>query len=82
MSTGWIGRIVGLTSTHSLSTSHRWLPFGDPSRARRLLKLAAWLGGIVLAIVVLDLLGVDVGGWLSSLWDTMTEIPAGYLVVG
>ena len=82
MSTGWIGRIVGLTSTHSLSTSHRWLPFGDPSRARRLLKLAAWLGGIVLAIVVLDLLGVDVGGWLSSLWDTLTEIPAGYLVVG
>jgi uncharacterized membrane protein YbhN (UPF0104 family) len=26
--------------------------------------------------------GVDVAGWFSSLWDTLTEIPVGYLVAG
>jgi uncharacterized membrane protein YbhN (UPF0104 family) len=81
-STGWTGRIVGLTATHSPSTDHRWLPFGDPSRGRRLLKLAAWLGGIALGVVVLGLLGVDVPGWFSKLWDTLTEIPIGYLAAG
>lgn len=25
---------------------------------------------------------MDVGGWLSSLWDTLTEIPVGYLAAG
>jgi uncharacterized membrane protein YbhN (UPF0104 family) len=41
-----------------------------------------WLAGIALAVVVLDLIGVDVGGWLSSLWDQLTTIPPGYLVAG
>ena len=59
-----------------------WLPFGDPSRARRLLKVAAWLAGLALAAAVLELLGADVRGWLSSLWDTLTEIPLEYLVAG
>jgi uncharacterized membrane protein YbhN (UPF0104 family) len=59
-----------------------WLPFGDPSRARRLLKVAAWIAGLALAVVVLELLGVDVRGWFSRLWDTLTEIPLGYLVAG
>ena len=57
-------------------------PFGDPSRPRRLLKVACWLGAIALLLVVLDLAGVDVSGWLSSLWDTITDIPAGYIVGG
>jgi uncharacterized membrane protein YbhN (UPF0104 family) len=26
--------------------------------------------------------GVDVAGWFSSLWDTLAEIPVGYLVAG
>ena len=34
------------------------LPFGDPSRLRRLVKVLAWLVGIGVAIVVLDLVGV------------------------
>jgi uncharacterized membrane protein YbhN (UPF0104 family) len=59
-----------------------WLPFGDPSRARRLLKVAAWIAGLALAVAGLELLGVDVRGWLSSLWDTLREIPLGYLVAG
>jgi uncharacterized membrane protein YbhN (UPF0104 family) len=60
----------------------RWLPFGDPSRSRRLGKVAAWLGGIALAIALLELLGVDVAGWFSSMWDALTGIGVGYLVAG
>jgi uncharacterized membrane protein YbhN (UPF0104 family) len=62
----------------------RWraLPFGDPSRPRRLGKVVAWLVGVVLLVVVLNLLGVDVRGWLSSVWDALTEISLGYLLAG
>jgi uncharacterized membrane protein YbhN (UPF0104 family) len=56
------------------------LPFGDPSRRRRLLKVGAWLGGIALVVVLLHLLGVDVIAWLSDLWDQIKEVPAGYIV--
>ena len=41
-------------------------PFHDPSRRRRLVKVAGWLVGIALAVVVLNLLGVDVIGWLRT----------------
>jgi uncharacterized membrane protein YbhN (UPF0104 family) len=57
-------------------------PFTDRSRRRRLLKVGAWLGGIALLVVVLDLLGVDVRGWLSELWDTLTEVSVEYIVAG
>jgi uncharacterized membrane protein YbhN (UPF0104 family) len=62
----------------------RWriLPFGDPSRRRRLVKVVGWLVAIVLLVVVLNLLGVDVRGWLSSVWDALTEISARYLLAG
>jgi uncharacterized membrane protein YbhN (UPF0104 family) len=60
----------------------RTLPFGDPSRPRRLTKVGAWLLGVVLAVLVLHLLGVDVRGWLSSVWDALTEISLGYLLAG
>ena len=42
------------------------LPFNDPSRRSRLIKIALWLVGIALAIVLLNLLGVDVIGWLRD----------------
>jgi uncharacterized membrane protein YbhN (UPF0104 family) len=58
------------------------LPFNDPSRGRRLLKVGAWFVGIALAIVVLNLLGVDVIGWLSDLWDQIRDVPTGYMVAG
>jgi uncharacterized membrane protein YbhN (UPF0104 family) len=60
----------------------RTLPFGDPSRPRRLTKVGGWLLGVVLAVLVLHLLGVDVRGWLSSVWDALTEISLGYLLAG
>jgi uncharacterized membrane protein YbhN (UPF0104 family) len=59
----------------------RWLhPFGDPSRRSRLGKVAAWLAGIAVTVLVLNLLGVDVGAWLSDLWDQIRDVPAGYIV--
>jgi uncharacterized membrane protein YbhN (UPF0104 family) len=58
------------------------LPFRDPSRAQRLKKVAGWLGGIALAVLACELLGVDVRGWISDVWDALSDIPARYLVAG
>jgi uncharacterized membrane protein YbhN (UPF0104 family) len=52
------------------------------SRGRRLGKVFLWLAGVAVAIVILGVLGVDVIGWLRDLWDTIREIPAGYVVAG
>jgi uncharacterized membrane protein YbhN (UPF0104 family) len=59
-----------------------WLPFDDPSRGRRLLKVLAWIAGTAVVVTVLGLLGVNVTGWLDRLWDTLTGIGLGYLVAG
>jgi uncharacterized membrane protein YbhN (UPF0104 family) len=72
---------LAVTDT-ALPTPHRWLPFGDRSRPRRLVKVLAWLVGIGLALVVLDLLGLDIRGWFSDLWDALSEIGLGYLLAG
>ena len=56
--------------------------FWDPSRARRLVKVAAWLVGIALLVVVLELVGVDVSGWFSDLWNAVTVGSVGYQLVG
>jgi len=56
------------------------LPFNDPSRKRRVVKVVAWLVGIALAIVLLNLVGVDVIGWIKDLWDQIKAVPAGYIV--
>jgi uncharacterized membrane protein YbhN (UPF0104 family) len=61
---------------------HRLLPFGDPSRGRRLVKVLGWLAGVAIVVGVLELLGVDVAGWFSSVWDALTGIGFGYLVAG
>jgi uncharacterized membrane protein YbhN (UPF0104 family) len=62
--------------------TYRILPFGDPSRRRRLFKVGAWLVGVIVVVAVLQALGVDVRGWLSSVWDALTEISAKYLIAG
>ena len=51
----------------------RWLPFGDRSRPRRLAKVLAWLAAIVLVLAVLDVLGIDVLGWFSDVWDALVR---------
>ena len=58
------------------------LPFRDPSRARRLRKVGGWLATVAVALLICQLLGVDVTGWISELWDTLSEIALGYLVAG
>jgi uncharacterized membrane protein YbhN (UPF0104 family) len=70
------------TTTAQGSAVPSWHPFGDPSRARRLRKIGAWLGGTALGVVVLELVGVDILGWFSDLWDVLTGIGLGYLIAG
>lgn len=53
----------------------------DP-RQRKMLRIAAWIVGTLLVLVALHLAGIDVWGWLEQLWDTVTEISFGYLVLG
>jgi uncharacterized membrane protein YbhN (UPF0104 family) len=62
--------------------SVHWLPFHDESRARRLRTTAAWLAGVAAVTAALELLGVDVRGWLSQLWDALTGIGLGYQAAG
>ena len=56
------------------------LPFGDPSRKRRLVKIVVWLVGIALVVVLLNLLGIDILGWLQDLWEQIKDVPPGYIV--
>jgi uncharacterized membrane protein YbhN (UPF0104 family) len=51
-----------------------------PPPRRRLLKILLWLAAVALFWFVLELLGVDVRGWLESLWDQIRAIPAGYVI--
>jgi uncharacterized membrane protein YbhN (UPF0104 family) len=67
---------------HVTSIQDTLTPFEDRSRARRLTKVAAWLGGIALAVIILQLLGIDVQGWLSSFWDALTDVALEYVVAG
>jgi len=60
----------------------RVLPFNDPSRRRRLVKVGTWLLGTAAAIVLLHLLGIDVIGWIQELWDQVKAVPVGYIVGG
>ncbi len=49
---------------------------------RRLLRIVAWVAGLLVALGLLHLLGVDVWGWLEQLWDSVTEISLGYIILG
>ena len=69
---------MSATATHPSPV----VPFHDPSRRSRLVKVGGWLVGILLVVIVLDLLGVDVVGWLQELWDEIKDVPTGYIVAG
>ena len=44
-----------------------------PSRRRRLTKVTGWLVGIAAALVILNVLGVDVVRWVEDLWDEIRQ---------
>jgi uncharacterized membrane protein YbhN (UPF0104 family) len=52
------------------------------SKRRRVVKIVSWVVGLVALLVVLHLAGVDVWGWITELWDTLTEISIGYILLG
>ncbi len=58
------------------------LPFHDRSRPSRLLKVAGWIAGTAVVLVICHLAGFDVKGWFEDLWDTMTDIAVQYIVAG
>ena len=74
---------AGISVTEASAEKHsRLLPFDDPSRRRRIVKVVAWLIGVAVVVLVLNLLGVDVRGWLDSVWDALTDISFWYLLAG
>jgi len=52
----------------------------ERSRLHRLAKVGAWILGVAVCVGILDLLGVDVRGWLENLWDQIKAVPPGYIV--
>jgi uncharacterized membrane protein YbhN (UPF0104 family) len=57
-------------------------PFHDTSRKSRLVKVAVWLGVTALVVVLINVLGIDVIGWLEDVWDQLNAISLKYIVAG
>ena len=60
-------------------------PVETPAAAHprlRFLRIAAWVVGILVVLAALQAAGVDVRGWLEELWDQVTSISLGYVVLG
>jgi uncharacterized membrane protein YbhN (UPF0104 family) len=55
-------------------------PIGTHSRWRRLAKVVANLAVVALVFVALDAAGVDVRGWISGLWDTLSSVSVPYVI--
>lgn len=53
-----------------------------PSMRRRIVKIATWIVGLLVLLALLHVAGIDVKGWFQDLWDTLTEISIGYIVLG
>src|SRR5215471_2464102 len=51
-----------------------------PPRRRRIVKIVLWLFALGLFCFVLQVIGIDVGGWLRDLWDQIKGIPLRYLL--
>jgi uncharacterized membrane protein YbhN (UPF0104 family) len=56
-------------------------PAADSPR-HRIVRIAAWIVGTLVVLVLLRVAGIDVWGWFTELWDTVTEISIGYIVLG
>ena len=51
-------------------------------RGHRLLKVGAALVAVAIVVALLDIAGVDVGGWFSDLWDQIKDLKARTIVAG
>jgi uncharacterized membrane protein YbhN (UPF0104 family) len=49
---------------------------------RRFARIALWIGGIVLLLVVLELLGVPAFDWIGDLLDKVSQVPAWAIAAG
>ncbi len=65
-----------------MNASHTAVAAEPPTRRPHLGRLLIWAIAIVVIAAAADLLGWDIRSWFSNLWDTITEISAGYLVLG
>ena len=54
----------------------------EPPARSRLVKIAAWIVGILVILGILHVAGIDVWGWFQQLWDTMSEISIDYIILG
>jgi len=52
------------------------------SKRRRTVKIVSWIVGLALLLLILNVLGIDVRGWLEQLWDSVKEISIGYIILG
>ena len=52
------------------------------SLTRRLVRIAIWIVGLLVLNAILQAIGVDILGWLGELWESMTEISLGYVILG
>ncbi len=61
----------------------RVLPFRDPSRRRRLVKVGAWLARDGWSSSSSSTWPESTSlGWLEDLWDQIRDVPPGYIVAG
>jgi uncharacterized membrane protein YbhN (UPF0104 family) len=52
------------------------------STGYRLGRIAVWLGALAVAALLCQLLGIDLRGWIADLWDALSNVAVGYLVLG
>ena len=74
------GRSAGRTKLFRLSEAA--VTVVRPSKRRRIVKIVAWVVGLVVLLALLHLAGVDVWGWLTQLWNTVSSISFLYIVLG
>jgi undecaprenyl pyrophosphate phosphatase UppP len=55
---------------------------GSGTVLTRAARIAVWLAGIVLALLVLDLLGVPVADWIQQLFKEIRAVPTEAIVGG
>ena len=54
----------------------------SPGAVRRIVLVVGWLCAVALVVLVLHLLGVDVEGWFTSLWDALIAVDPEDVVLG